>query len=1618
MPDPTAPALPMALSQLPAKAVHAHFATRPVLYSVVFNALRNLILERYPTLELNLLDVQLAIPTSTGHYTYRSLMEVTLAHVLNPQSLDLHSKRELPYYLTQQIPKILKPVPPALIDMKVIAQIIDELRSSLYLYFQYDLADYWSVIDSHGNSRWQWLGTFLNGQMTAAAAGQSSLNDTQRDMLTVVAAWPVLLERLPHSSPPTYTYFIENTFTTADKQARLLTPHLLLVREKQVLLYSVAGVIEAFDSIDAFGQAWGTRMQDQYQFDSMTWRRNEPDGNVFEQQAGLILNQQLEDLATLVFEGQDEKTLERRLDKITDPALLFTNIPTPAAPLMQKVSDHLPEWFKQATATDSFAYHRHLQDMARVLRQNQGRSFDQGIESIHRFSREALRKQMQADHEDFDPDEVVLDFTVAAGLPGTAGIIEHVRMSLTELALKNLAGKPSGVLKLSSKGATPLPAWLNEEYLLGRTGLIQRVDIGTTYPQKIKDLLLSDTDDARQRETLFTRELKVKLPMLALECKIRQLNGVTVTGYRYVKALMGEMPTDRVVDEQEIVLRPLALCRKPGARPDEVNNVFIIEPRDASVGPHLLYRPLYDEALHEFPTRQALLDALVTPGELQDSILTWLTDKARPIYDHGGIKEPHIVHFLPGDEFTPPEKPSPATLAIDEGAGEWMQSQINGQLLSHLFGSTARALVDLADRESVSNSESRWAVMMEGAWLLFNTLLLPLVQGPAMLVGWFMVLVSSLEQDLAGLDSEDPTTRELALIDLLLNTAMVLLHTATPTNRSHQPLSEPSAAEHTLPLRAWRRTVGLAHQQPIAEVRIGSVAFPGEPPATGHTTLDFSRSIASPQASAKLLKALLEVKVPWPDPPPSPLPTGVLKGLYWIEEKWHASVGGLLFQVSVVPGFGDVYLIDPQHPLHPGFRLVTDGQGHWRLDRHARLEAGMRRTGISALRALKTQRIAELGSELAILNQEAQVLAKHAQPFNEAVVRSGAQLDERLLALRKDWELLSNPELLPALRPRIAERHEQRQASTLHAKSAWGLAFENYQENTQPFINALEASVAKVDELIAVDRVEKEYTDLRNNVITNIYQHWLFTYGYLHKKISLTLQTPRGESLLELLNRMNRELPDKVTDGYKAFIRGATQRLEALKEALDATEKYEATLKQAGAALHEKLLRDFNPSQPISSFRIKQNILLAFIELLVNRALDTDKPEQRPFLDVLTDRQLYASINTHTEIQTTTGYSTSEQMDVFKNLLQQYEQLGSAVSSLIEMGSPLIQEDYSAPFLEQLSEARADVEARLANLILIEEKITPQPAQDKTKRQKPSNRRVIKTVDKKSLVGDMRPRTADASGNYVDIKDPFTNEIFATYHEHASENVWKIVYPDGPKAKSPAPAARSLKRIKADAQTLDGQRAGIDASILFQQRGLREPSRVESLSPYEWDVMLSQHAEKFEALATELKRDHSANTGAIVLIDEYQAKAGEATTAARIACAEGYKLQRPKADKVAYLWKHGFVDINLLGSRIPLAAGDFLTEYVIRDRSKIKAGATFEETVLWYAHFHYPAVDTPPSQSPFGHLKTKEDRRFTRAQLIEKARSSNRALVIYETAKIWPPLDQELFLKLEVLIPE
>ena len=113
-----------------------------------------------------------------------------------------------------------------------------------------------------------------------------------------------------------------------------------------------------------------------------------------------------------------------------------------------------------------------------------------------------------------------------------------------------------------------------------------------------------------------------------------------------------------------------------------------------------------------------------------------------------------------------------------------------------LYGSNARALVDQAKAESVSNSESRWAVLLEGGGLIFNSLLLiPALPRPLMLAGWLFSLASSVSQDIPALASNDSATRELAVADVLLNLGMLLFHLFPSVTPEPTPLTAVNRAQ-------------------------------------------------------------------------------------------------------------------------------------------------------------------------------------------------------------------------------------------------------------------------------------------------------------------------------------------------------------------------------------------------------------------------------------------------------------------------------------------------------------------------------------------------------------------------------------------------------------------------------------------------------------------------------------------------------------------------------------------------------------------------------------------------------------------------------------------------------
>ncbi|WVV47062.1 hypothetical protein THH46_18520 [Pseudomonas sp. NA13] len=257
---------------------------------------------------------------------------------------------------------------------------------------------------------------------------------------------------------------------------------------------------------------------------------------------------------------------------------------------------------------------------------------------------------------------------------------------------------------------------------------------------------------------------------------------------------------------------------------------------------------------------------------------------------------------------------------------ELLQYLRNGKLMQYLYGCNAQALITQADRASVSNRESRWAVLLKGASLLFNTLLFPLLRGPTMTVAWLWSLMAAASHDIPDLSSDDPVTRELAAVDLLVNLAMLVTQfpSIQAPVRPSVPMSIKEQAMHAPAPRL------VAQQWPAPDlptIRQGSIALPGEHP---NAFLDFSFSNPRNRLTQEQRTRLLRMQVPRPASLPVPIPYGPLKGLYLIAEKWHALLQDGLYRIDLDPE-GQITIIDPLDPTQraPPCERIPRVTGPW-----------------------------------------------------------------------------------------------------------------------------------------------------------------------------------------------------------------------------------------------------------------------------------------------------------------------------------------------------------------------------------------------------------------------------------------------------------------------------------------------------------------------------------------------------------------------------------------------------------------------------------------------------------------------------------------------------------------
>lgn len=1505
--------------------VSAAFATRPSLTTVVTRMLTERIGERYPTLVFDLSRVRLAIPHANGGWQFKPLLDVALDHLANGTPLDFTDQYSLPYFLSERLPHHLNPpgVDTPRLDMAVIQNLIAELPLLLHIGFQDALASYWDQTLDNGATRWIGVSDALKNTCRIAGIRQPGLDDRQREMIDRIVRCPDREQRLRlYPADTRQACFITTHLVKGADAYSLLSAQILLtsrVSEREpVLLCHPNGRVESFTSLNAFEQTWITRLTERYPVDSVRWERCEADGNLFDTQATLLLNQQLENLAAVQLPatvGVDE--LHQLYSNLCDPTSLLADGtcagPNVAAP--QQVQ--LPDWLTGATAADRLAWGTYALELASAKQRAGGQTFLSDIPDIRTFAADALQAQMLKDHPlaaAYQADALQLIFSVAAGYPGGAGFVEKVTMSLTDLALKNLSGKPSGTLKVRAADGQPLPAWLTPDYV---TGLVRQVDIGKSYPQTLKEQLQGESGSAHQRSLWFAEQLSIQLPLQALEHQLRHEHGFSRQGYRYVDALMKDTETQRQVDGQTIVIRPLAFLRKPGAHADVACAMFIIEPQDTRVGPHVLYRPLYKDSLLEFATRDALLHAIAQPGTLQDSVLPWLTDGARAIYANGGFLQPHYVRIGQGSEFDPPDIPKPATLATDPVGDELLPSLTNDELMRVLFRSTTQALIDQADRDAVSNSESRWATLMEGAGLLFNTLLMPLLRGPAMMAGWMLAVIASAQQDIPVLNSENPTTRELALVDLLLNIGLLLMQFTppqpTPAARPSRPLPEPALA-----LADWHTPTDTRP----ASLPVEHTASTLSPPPLGgkHSALDFSFANARLHLGAQQRQALARFKVRARQPLPSPVLNGPRRGLYIIERKWHALIGADLFQVMLEPD-GGVVVVDPNAIDQQGPYLQTDGLGRWSLDLKLRLRGGQPKKRIAQALEKKNKRIQELLTQY------------------DAFVASQEQVQRRLdLTLTILERMNADP------------RYTAQERATQHEKYVAEL-----EKQTVDYRQAI-AAVKEKGLLEGGLSENRKIAALLENIINNVRKSLVMAD---RERTALNAQYSEFTTRNWLQQYIEGDTAEVVAR-YLAFMKKTAAINEKMLNCYTERDQRLAELGSVpgpGTEAFTRLTRD--RTNELTPLRVKS------YHLTILRVL-SQKPTGNSQFSELTNvlEPLKLLSRAHVELQEP-GFSNAERLEVLDNLVDHYGKSEDALQGIKAVSPDDLELEPFNRIIELIQEMRLDAEQKLAVAIKTSLDTTTPAPQAKPSAGGSSKRKVIKTRDKGYLIGEQQPAVAGSTQNFVDIHDAFDNRVVGTFLEHEPD-VWVEVVEQPAPTPPPKKSIRALPSLKGEARTL---------IATVNEHTLRAEAFAKVATyPVEIEEILRPHVVKLRQLASELANTLAALPQGDVLERDRELPA-TLHTAAQTLEDKGKQLRiqtslarPPTGADVQYLISQGKAQVARLGERLALQGErkDFIQEYAINNEKGFP---------LWYAHFHYSALETPKADYTVAHLKTKAQRK-------------------------------------------
>lgn len=945
---PVAPVLPADQDALLTQLVAG-----PSIREVATHALQPALKTLYPQLSIDPRLAMVVTPTWTlreqrvvaGPRHFESLTDALVRHGI-AQTPMIYLEGE--HYLTLHP---LEPTPAQLpVSIEAIGRLLNELAPLLFDAFQEQQVDYWNRLTRPSTPRWKALSHSLRELWDIET--NPNWENEQCEMARNLFTYPDKSKRKAHDRFRSRACLIDLDYKNEGVSTHLNTLDMAVLigtlgSRTLIVSHTITSGFQTFKSLQELGESLKAYTNGQVPGNTLQWRLIEPEDNFFDHLACTLIALQADSIAALANNREEANPdLAPHISRTSNELDPSDN---QAPSRFNLVEQALPDWMASASSGDLTAYSRHLMDLASVQNHNAGQSFQDGIKPIREFALDQLRDAMLSEHPKakdlrLADIEIVIDSVVVWGSFAPPVGPERTTLSLVDLALQNLIALPLGNKSVRSTSATVLPAWLTVSYL---EALIAKVDIGKTYPALIKSKLLDDPLESLRRQNLFTGRLRVELPLLALQQKIRTQGAVDELGYRYVAAVVQILDAKRWVDGQEIVIRPLAFTPawRTGASTDEVNNMFVIGPRQMDKGPCLLYRPMLDQPLSQYPTPANLIYAIRHSPKLRESVLAWLPDGVRANYTDyvftGDLPSVWSVSQLLGDPLTSLQMSGPLTLGTRVLATDY---------LANLYKADVNALVELAQRKSVSNAENRWATFKQTAWTILNAAL-PFMGRTVGTAAWIWQVLDDLQQTLDASETGNTEQQKTALTDLLLTLAMVLAHHASTRRPTSREIRKESPATPTV--EAAEKPAAT----PLTLVQLPDIV--GEPLTTQH------RISVATDTVLNLSKTLDRFEITKPENLTSPnSAAGIHQHLYQHEKNYYAPVGERWFEVAVEET-GEVSIIDsrPKTQGH-GPALISNQKGQWFVDTRLRLRGGGLSARRKAVKQQNRQRIAELKRQL------------------------------------------------------------------------------------------------------------------------------------------------------------------------------------------------------------------------------------------------------------------------------------------------------------------------------------------------------------------------------------------------------------------------------------------------------------------------------------------------------------------------------------------------------------------------------------------------------------------------------------------------------------------------------